>query len=233
MINKIALISFAVILSGCVAAPQKEVAANVSEKNLSFPKNDEKTYVVNGGLVHLKTAYESGYRFRVKNYFTKSVQLGLATINVGTDQDLQPSIIENEPYHCTTTNSYREIGGSTNKNVCFLEKHGKFIALQYAPTMFWHKHELNPPLETVRTEVVTDFSNLYTKKELIYNGSTNKTLMFLEKEYGNDLQKPFKMRPVNVKIEGNSEIIEISGAKIKVFEYNANSMTFAIEKPFD
>lgn len=233
MIRKITLISFTVILSGCVAVPKKEGIGSISEKHLSFPKNNQKTYVVAGGLVHLKTAYKSGYRFKLKNHFSKSVQLGMANINVGINQDLRPSILDEQEHHCATVDSYRDLMGFNKKDVCFLEENGKFVTLRYAPGSYWFKSELIPPLETIKTEIVTESFNSYTKKELIYNGSTNKTLMFIEKEYGNDLQKPLKMRPVNVRLEENSEIIEISGSKIKVFEYNANSMTFAIEKSFD
>ena len=233
MINATILTSLSVILFGCASTPKQEIASGGSEKNLSFPKLNEKTYVIGGGLVHLKTAYKSGYRFKVKNNFTKSVQLGFAVISIGVDQDLQPSTLDGEEYHCATEKSYREVGGATGRNVCFLEKDGKFIALQYAPRMFWIKNDLVPPVDVVRTEVVTEFLGAYAKKELIYNGSKNDTLMFIEKDYGSDLQKPLRVRPVNVNIRRNSEIIEISGAKIRVFEYNSSSMTFAVEKVFD
>ncbi len=233
MIKKFTILLTTVILSGCVAVPKKDATGGISEKSLYFPKENQKTYVVSGGIAHLKTAYKSGYRFKLKAPITKSVQMGLATVSIGSDEYLQPSILDDREHHCATGNAYRDLIGFGSKRVCFLEEDGKFTALRYAPGAYWFKVDLNPPLETTKTEIVTEILNSYAKKELVYNGSTEKTLMFIEKEYSKDLEKPSKIKPVNVKIEGNSTNIEISGAKINVLEYTSNSMTYFIEKSFD
>ena len=83
MIKKFTILLTTVILSGCVAVPKKDATGGISEKSLYFPKENQKTYVVSGGIAHLKTAYKSGYRFKLKAPITKSVQMGLATVSIG------------------------------------------------------------------------------------------------------------------------------------------------------
>lgn len=231
--KKIIFTSILIVISGCTAIPKDGNVAGISEKNLTFPKIDQKIYVVSEGLVHLKTSYKSGYRYKLKSTFKRSVQMGMASITVDASESLVPSILDEKEHHCAYSNAYRDMIGFGNRNVCFLEKDGLFTELRYAPGAYWFTQEISPPLETIRTEVIVTTSGDYSKKELIYNGSSNGTLMFTENVYMSDLSKPSKTKPIAVQIDVTPKTINISGSLIRVVEYTGNTLAFVLEKSFD
>jgi hypothetical protein len=234
MIKNIIFISVALFLSGCVAIPKINSAGDISDKNISFPVLNQKIFVVSGGMVHLKTAYTSGYRFKLKQPYQQSVQLGMASISVGSEEELIPSVLDGVEYHCVTNNGYKDLIGFTNKNVCFYEDQGKFTKVRYAPGAYWFSLNLSPSIDTIKNEIIVSKSKSYAKKELIYDGSSlNGNLIFIEKEYIDNLTKPSKLRPVAIKIDGVPTSIEVSGAIINVLEYTPSSMTFTLEKSFE
>jgi hypothetical protein len=161
------------------------------------------------------------------------VQIGLASINVRRDERLIPSTLDGKDYHCAVTNVYRDLIGFSNNKVCFGETNGKFTVLRYAPGSYCFTLDLLPPLETIKTEVITSINGGYTKKELVYNGSNKNTLTFIEREYTSNLETPSKTKPIAIVVDATPKVVEVSGALINVIEYNNNSLTLTLEKPFD
>lgn len=227
------LIIFSVVLSGCMAIPKTEAVGMVSDKDLSFPKLNQKIYVVTEGLVHIKTSYKSGYRYKLKFPYDERVQMGMASVKVNANEDLIPSILEEREYHCASTNAYRDLIGFGNRNVCFLEENGKFTKMRYAPGAYWFTQDITPPIEVIKTEIILSSFGSYAKKELSYGGSSKNLLMFFEKEYTSDLSNPSKIKPIAIAVESTPKSIEISGAQIKVLDFSGNSLTFILEKAFD
>ena len=222
-----------VCIIGCTAMPKNDMAGSITEKNLTFPPISKKIYVMAGGLVHIKTGYKSGYRFKLKDALDQSVQLGLATIKINPSDELIPSVLEGKEYHCVSFNAYKDMFGFGSSNVCLFEEQGKFTHIRYAPGVYWFKYDFSPPLGITKNEVVVAMNNAYSKKELVYDGSTLGNLMFSEKEYGINLQTPNKTKPIVVKIDSVPNLLDVSGASIKVLEYSSNSLTFTLEKSWD
>lgn len=234
MIRHIALTLAAIFISGCTAIPKINSAGSITNKEIIFPLLGQKVFAILGGTVHLKTAYMSGYKFSFEQPYQKSVQLGLANISVEAGEALMPSILEGVEHHCVTSSAYKDLIGFTNKNVCFYEEKGKFTKAKYAPGIYWFTTDLVPPVDTIKNEIIVSKLKNYAKKELVYDGSTiDGNLMFIEREYTDNLTKPSKIRPVIIKMGKVPSKIEISGAVINILEYAPNSITFNLEKSFE
>jgi hypothetical protein len=234
VIKNISLILAALFISGCTAIPKTNSAGDVSKKEISFPPLGQKIFVVSGGIIHLKTAYVSGYKFSLAQPYQKSVQLGLANISVGVGEDLTPSMLDGEEYHCVSSNVYNDLIGFSNKNVCFHEDQGKFTKIKYAPGMYWFTVDLSPPVDTIKSEIIVSKTKTYAKKELIYDGSTTDgNIVIIEREYTDSLIRPSKLRPITIKVEKMPSKVDILGATINVLEYTPSSMTYTLEKSFE
>lgn len=216
-----------ITLAGCATTVQKQVTSE-SDKIFEHPRVGQKVYAVSGGLVHLRTAYKSGYKYKVKEHLEVPVQLGLAKVTFRTGDDLRTTLRDGVEYQCASNNAYVDYIGYTSDRACLLVEEGKFTQLTYAPGILWFNVKLDKPAAFVRTEVATSMTGSYSKKELIYDGSQLGSLLFIEKVYGLNLTEAMGIRPLLVKIDSLPATVDAGGVKINVLEYKYNSITYSI-----
>lgn len=223
-----------VAISGCMSKPIKEGSSDISKKVVEFPQLGKTNYVVPGGMVMLSTNYSSGYRYKLKSDLQQSVQMGLSSIRVSSSDELVPSTVQDEVYHCTRKKSmYQLLGGLSTADVCFHVKNNKISHLKYGSSILWMRHEFEKPLDVDVDEVTYPSNDNIMKKELIYEGYSGDEVLFSFKAYDKDLEKPSSIKPYSVKINKIPEKIKVLEAEISIDDAKPNSLTYSVVKHFE
>lgn len=214
-------------ISGCVTTPVKDGVGDVAEKNFRFPKIGQKIHVISNGIVLMDASYKSGYKYKLVNPLSLTLGFGAYSVQIDKNEELVPSILDGKEVHCTTSNSMRQLIGMSSNRACLAISGTKATHLKYAPSAHWFTKEFEEPIEVSRREVAVNPSGTVTKTELIYQGSTGGKIMFLRKDFGENLEIPKSAKPIIVDIKDGG--VEILGARITVENANSNSLTYTID----
>lgn len=231
--NSLALSAVSLLLAACAAKPIISGDSTVQQKSISFPKQGQQVHVVIGGIVHLKAGYQNSYSY----HLTKPLALGfmLGRLYVSNQVQINQASLDGQKVFCTDSNVYSDSLAGPLKVACFESKEtGKFHNVKVAPGEMWFNKEIFPPVDYVSSEHITTLSGGQAlKRELIYEGGQNDTLLFTEKIYENSIDVATRTKPILAKVETVPSKVTLNGAEIYVTKFSGNSLTFVLEKPWD
>lgn len=220
------------ILAGCAAKPLTAGDSTVQLKTASFPKPGQQTHAVVGGLVHLKADYQSGFSFRLVNPLSMGFYLG--KVIVSSKDEITQSVLDGEVVFCTRSRAYIDPLTGPQAVACFqsVDK-GKFSHVKAAPGSLWFNKQLSPPIDYVSSETAFSTGGKPMKRELIFDGGENGTLLFTEKVYENSVETANRSKPLMVKVESTPRKVSLDGAEINIVSFTNNSLTYSLEKAWD
>jgi hypothetical protein len=229
------LISIAIcglILAGCAAKPLTTGDSTVQLKTASFPKQGQQAHTVVGGLVHLKAHYQSGFTFRLVNPLSMGFYLG--KVIVATKDEMTQSVLDGEVVFCTRSKAYIDPMTGPHAVACFQSADkGKFNSIKAAPGSLWFNKQLLPPIDYVSSETAFSMGGKPLKRELIFEGGENGTLMFSEKIYENSVEIASRSKPLMFKVESIPSKAILNGAEITIINYTNNTLTYSLEKAWN
>lgn len=220
------ILVFLGLLTGCMNAPVKQDAGQISTKYLKYPELGKKSHLVSNGIFLLKTDYISGYRYKLATELNVSLGFGAYSVFISPSEELIPSIMEGEEYHCVTSYALKQLIGTSTKNVCLKITDDRVVSMRYAPSAYWFTHEFKSGVKARRSEININNSEI-SKIEIIFEGATQDKILFVQKIYGNNLTIPLANKPII--INRDKSIIEMLGAVIEVYEISANSITYSVK----
>lgn len=231
--KKLTLIGvFCLTLGGCAITPVQEGDSVIGQKIVSFPKIGQQVHAVVGGLVHLSTDYQSKHSFRLVKPF--SIVLGMGKAVVSSDEIIQQSSLDGDVAFCTDSLTYQPYLGFANARACFRStEKGKFNNVRLMPGIAFINKDIVPPIDYVSAEQVSGSGGKPLKRELIFDGGQNQTLLFTEKIYENSLETPSRSKPLMVKVELSPSKVTLNGAEINIISYTNNSLTYTLIKAWD
>lgn len=233
--NKSIAIAFsacALILASCASKPIIRGDSAVQQKVVSFPKQGQQIHAVIGGLVHLKTNYQSKYMFKL----TQPLNMGfvLGKVMVSNEEILSQASLDGEDVFCTHSRVYYDPFVGPHRIACFQSADkGKFNNIKVAPGEVWFNKQLSPPIDYVGSEVAFSSGGKPLKRELIFEGGQKETLFFTEKIYEHSVETASRAKPLMIKVESVPSKVTLDGAEINIINYTSNSLTYSIEKPWD
>lgn len=220
------------ILVGCAARPPTVGDSSVQLKTASFPKQGQQVHAVVGGLVHLKANYQSSFSFRLVNPLSMGFYLG--RVVVSTKDSISQASLDGDVVFCTSSKTYIDLLTGPHAIACFKSsEQGKFSSVRSAPGAMWFSKQLSPPIDYVSTEMALNSDGKPLKRELIFDGSQNQTLLFTEKIYDNSVETASRSKPLMVKVESSPSKVTLNGAEINIISYTNNSLTYTLEKAWD
>jgi hypothetical protein len=231
VVKFLALVAVA-FLVGCAAKPIIKGDSEAQQKIANFPKLGQQVHVEVGGLVHLHADYVSRYAFRLTNPISMGFALG--KLNVSPQDALAESSLDGVEVFCTTRFVYIDPLTGPHTTACFVpSSRGKFGKVKAAPGSYWFTKDLAPEVDYASVEVPQSQPGKPFKRELVFEGAQDSTLLFSEKIYEVTLDSPNKSRPVLTKVESVPTKINVNGAIINVVAFTANSLTYSVEKYFE
>ena len=221
------------LLASCAAT--KPIAgrdSTVQQKSVSFPKQGQQVHVLVGGLVHLKTDYQSNFTYNLAKPLNMGFMLGKVKVSPG--DRLAKSTMDGEEVFCTATKVYYDPLVGPQAIVCFQSTNtGTFNNIKAAPGVVWFNKELMPPVEYVSSENAVGANGKPLKRELIFEGAEKESLLFTVKLYENSVEAASKLKPMVTKVDSVPSKVAIDGIEINIHKYTNNSLTYSIEKPWD
>lgn len=220
------------ILAGCAAKPLTAGDSTVQVKTVSFPKQGQQVHAIAGALVHLKADYQSGFSFKLVQPFSMGFHLG--KVIVSPKDDITQAALDGEVVFCTNSRAYIDPLVGPHAVACFqsVDK-GKFNKLTAAPGSIWFSKQLSPAIDYVSSEVAISSGGKPLKRELIFEGSENETLLFTEKIYDTSVEAASRLKPLMAKIESIPGKVTLNGAEFNIISYSKNSLTYSLEKAWD
>jgi len=231
LVKFMALVAIA-LLVGCAAKPIVKGDSEAQKKIANFPKLGQQVHVVVGGLVHLHADYASRYTFQLTNPIAMGFALG--KLHVSPQDALAESSLDGVKVFCTTRFVYIDPLAGPQATACFVpSSRGKFGKVKAAPGSYWFTKDLAPEVDYASVEVPQNELGKPLKRELVFDGAQDSTLLFSEKVYEVTLESPSKSRPVFAKVESIPAKISVNGVVINVVAFTANSLTYSVEKYFE
>lgn len=221
------------LLASCASKSIISGDSTVQQKNVSFPKQGQQVHAVVGGLVHLKTAYQSSYAYRLVLPLSMGFMLG--KVIVSNEERLFQGSLDGEDVYCTRSKVYYDPLVGPHTTACFQSAaKGKFNNIKVAPGGAWFNKELSPPIDyVVGSEIAFSSGGKPLKRELIFDGAEKETLLFTEKIYEHSVETASRAKPLMTKVESVPSKVTLDGAEINIIKYTNNSLTYSIEKPWE
>lgn len=221
-----------VLLVGCASKPMIKGDSEATQKIANFPKIGQQVHVVVGGLIHLHADYASRYSFRLTQPL--AMRFALGRLNVSPQHALSESSLDGVEVFCTTQFVYIDPLTGPHAIACFVpSSKGKFGQVKASPGSYWFTKDISPEVDYTSVEVPQYQPGKPFKRELIFEGAQDNTLLLSEKVYEVTLDVPSKSLPVLKKIESVPTKINVNGVVINVVAFTANSLTYSIDQYFE
>jgi hypothetical protein len=201
-------------------------------KTVTFPKQGQQGHAVLGGMIHLRADYQSGYVFKLVNPLAMSFALG--KISISSNEIMTQSALDGEVVFCTISKTYLDPFTGPQAISCLQStENGTFNKIKVAPGAMWFSKDLSPPINYIGAEKAVAIGGKPMKRELIFDGGQNGTLLFTEKIFENSIDTASKSKPLMVKVESVPSKVTLDGVEINVTAFTNNSLTYSLEKPWD
>ena len=220
------------VITSCASKPMTQGDSTVQQKTVSFPKQGQQVHALVGGLVHLKADYKNRYVYRLVLPLSMGFMLG--KVVVSTQEMLTQSSLDGEDVFCTTSKVYSDPLTGPLTIACFQSADkGIFTNIKVAPGLIWFNKQLSPQVDYVGSEIAFSSGGKPLKRELIFDGVQNDTLLFSEKIYEHSVEAASKTKPLMTKVATIPMKVTLDGVEINIINYGSNSLTYTIEKPWD
>lgn len=228
----IAVSACGLILASCASVPVISGDSTIQQKTAIFPKQGQQVHAVVGGVVHLKADYQSSYTYNLSSPLSMGFMLG--RVIVSKEEMLYQGSLNGEDVFCTRSKVYYDPLTGPFAIACFQStEKGKFNNIKVAPGAVWFNKRISPPINYVGSEIVFGSGGKPLKRELIFNGAENETLLFTEKIYERSVETASRTKPLMAKVETVPSKVTLDGTEINIINYTRNSLTYSIEKPWD
>lgn len=220
-----------VLVAGC-SVPVKKGESLDSQKQLSFPSVGARSTATVGSVAALYSNYKSSTVFHLEAPLHMGVLL-LNRIDIEADERLFEGDKDGETVYCTErpvywTNPVRPTG-----RVCFKSKNpGKFNSLLYFHDVTWLSKDLPAEIGYTSRESAALTQAAPLKRELVFDGSGDGSLMFTERIYEKSLETPSRIKPLMASVTTVPAKINLDGMDINVIRVDGKSLTFEVITPW-
>ena len=91
----------------------------------------------------------------------------------------------------------------------------------------WFDKKLNGAIDVLQTEVAVKTGKIL-KRELLYAGSSDKTILFNMKIYDTNIEMPSAIKPLIFDVPKVPYEIEVDGAKLSIQSYDSTQLRYFI-----
>lgn len=218
-------------LTGCVTPHAVSGDSVFTQKIATYPRLDQETQVKVGGLVHLHANYDSRFIYKLEKQFSSSFMLGKITAT--TDDHFSESTSEGKTYFCSSRMIYSEPIFGPRSRACFTSSETGFLdRVQATPGAVPLTREISPPVSFTKEETPLLRANSFLKRELVFDGVQEGSLLFTQKIYEQSLMTPNRFKPHIVKIVTLPAKVVIDGAEFTIVKSTSSNLSFKLDKPW-
>ena len=219
------------LLSGC-SAPVVKGDSLQNQKQLSFPAVGQRSTAAVGTVAVLHSSYQSRILFRLETPVRMTTML-LGRIEVSKDDRLIQSDFDGVTLYCTERNAYVDPIEGPSSRVCFRPGGaGKFASVKYQSGMAWLSKDLPAEIGYTSMELADQGQTTPLKRELVFDGSANGTLMFTERIYEKSLETPSRLKPLMASAASLPAKAILDGMDINVLHADGKTLTFEVIRPW-